>query len=434
LPKSRVEFESVVPLSEWKNFLRLAAEEISQEIKIAGFRPGKAPRNLVEQKVGKATVFNNAAEKAVSKNYLEYIKKEKIEAIGNPEIKVLNAEEEKDFCYKAVVSVMPEIVLDEGYVKSIKKINEEFAKKIVEVGKEEVDLELEKLAKSRVKLITVRREARKNDSVEIDFNVFMDGVPIENGQSQKHPLIIGKGVFIPGFEDKIVGMKEGEEKEFELDFPSDYHQKNLAGKMVDFKVEVKEVYSRTIPKLDDTLAAFFQMKDLADLKKNLQESMLNEKSRSLNLKNESEMIGKIVEDTKFGDLPENLITSETKNVLAELEQNVTRQGGKFEDYLQHLKKTKDQLMLELTPNAIKRVKSALVIREIAVLEKINPSDDEVKQKVEELKKQYVGREEILKMFDEPGYFSYLANILTNEQVIAKLKEWNYAPTGAQQKS
>jgi len=152
------------------------------------------------------------------------------------------------------------------------------------------------------------------------------------------------------------------------------------------------------------------------------------------LKNESEMIGKIVEDTKFGDLPENLITSETKNVLAELEQNVTRQGGKFEDYLQHLKKTKDQLMLELTPNAIKRVKSALVIREIAVLEKINPSDDEVKQKVEELKKQYVGREEILKMFDEPGYFSYLANILTNEQVIAKLKEWNYAPTGAQQKS
>ena len=154
----------------------------------------------------------------------------------------------------------------------------------------------------------------------------------------------------------------------------------------------------------------------------------------LDLKNESEMISKIVEHTKFGELPEEIITSEAKNMLAELEQSVIRQGGKFEDYLKHLKKSKDELMLEIIPNAIKRVKSALLIREIAIIEKISAHEHEIEEKISELKKQYKDNQDVLKMIEEKGYKSYLNNILTNEKVIAKLKEWNYAESDTKQKS
>ncbi|NCN99831.1 trigger factor [Candidatus Falkowbacteria bacterium] len=429
LPKSQIELSVELTAEELAPYITKGAEEVAKTVKIEGFRPGKAPFDVLKQKVGEMSILEAAANIAIRKTIDEVIEKNTMgrQAIGQPQVNITKLAPNNPLEYKVIVSLVPEIAL--GKYKDLKLKTEE-----AQIDDKELDKAVDELREMRATEAVVDRAIEKGDKVTVDVHLFLDKVQVEDGHHHDLAVLTGKDYFVPGFDDKLMGAKKGETREFSLPYPDDHHQKNLAGKMVDFKVEVKEVYSRTIPKLDDTLAAFFQMKDLADLKKNLQESMLNEKSRSLNLKNESEMIGKIVEDTKFGDLPENLITSETKNVLAELEQNVTRQGGKFEDYLQHLKKTKDQLMLELTPNAIKRVKSALVIREIAVLEKINPSDDEVKQKVEELKKQYVGREEILKMFDEPGYFSYLANILTNEQVIAKLKEWNYAPTGAQQKS
>ena len=422
LPKSRVEFESVVPLSEWKNFLRLAAEEISQEIKIAGFRPGKAPRNLVEQKVGKATVFNNAAEKAVSKNYLEYIKKEKIEAIGNPEIKVLNAEEEKDFRYKAVVSVMPEIILDEGYVKSIKKINEEFAKKIVEVGKEEVDLELEKLAKSRVKLITVRREARKNDSVEIDFNVFMDGVPIENGQSQKHPLIIGKGVFIPGFEDKIVGMKEGEEKEFELDFPSDYHQKNLAGKEATFKVKMNLVQERQVPEINDEFARLLgDFENLDALEKSIRLGIKEEMEMKNKEKRRTDFLEKIMENVKT-ELPEILVSQETERMLEEFSHQIQAMGMNLENYLKKIKKDKEELKKDWQPQAKKRVISSLAIEKIACDQEIKIPAKEIEAEMNKTLSLYKNVKNIKKNIDMKKLYDYSQGVLENEAVFNYLEK------------
>ena len=208
----------------------------------------------------------------------------------------------------------------------------------------------------------------------------------------------------------------------------------MAGKLVEFVVKVKDVYERIIPELNDEFASFFHLKDLAELKKNLEESLLHEKKHNLDLKNESEMITKIIDKTKFGELPEEIINSEAKNMLAELEQSVIRQGGKFEDYLKHLKKTKDELMLEIIPNALKRVKSALLIREIAVIEKITAHEHEIEEKIAALKKQYKDNKDVLKMVEEKGYRSYLNNILTNEKVIAKLKEWNYADSDTKQKS
>lgn len=422
LPKSRIEFESVVPLSEWKNFLRLAAEEISQEIKISGFRPGKAPRNLVEQKVGKAVVSNNAAEKAVSKNYLQYIKKEKIEAIGNPEIKVLDAEEDKDFRYKAVVSVMPEIILRDEYVKSIKKINEEFSQNKIEVKEDEVNLELEKLAKSRVKLITVRREARKNDSVEIDFNVFMNGVPIENGQSQRHPLILGKGVFIPGFEDKIIGMKEGEEKEFELDFPSDYHQKNLAGKKATFKVKMNLIQERQTPNIDDEFAkSLGNFENLEALKKSIRVGMKKELEMKNKEKRRADFLEKIVENVQV-ELPEILVSQETQKMLEEFSYQIQEMGMELDTYLEKIKKDREELKKDWQAQAQKRVISSLAMEKIARDQEIKISAQEVETEMNRTLSLYKNVKDIKKNIDMKKLYDYSQGILENERVFDYLEK------------
>lgn len=280
LPKSQIEISISVLWDEWKKYVGQAVAEISEEIKVDGFRPGKAPRNLIEQKVGKGVILNKAGQKAVEKSYVNFVLKEKLEILGHPEVEIEKIEEGKTLEFKAKVAIMPEVEIDGKFRTEVKKINEESAKRKIEIKESEIELELEKLANSRVKLITVRREARKNDSVEIDFDVFIGGVLIEGGSSKNHPLVIGKGVFIPGFEENIIGMKESEEKEFELAFPESYHKKDLAGKTANFKVKMSLVQERQAPEIDDEFAkSMGNFENLEALKKNIKEGMEEEQER-----------------------------------------------------------------------------------------------------------------------------------------------------------
>jgi trigger factor len=238
LPKSKVGFEVTVASAEWEKYLDKVAAEISEELKIPGFRPGKAPRSIVEQKVGLGALLNGAAEKAVQKSYMDFITKEKIDVISSPKVEIEKIELGKDLVYKVEVAVMPSATLKDDYKKDIKKVNEEFAAKPALATEEEIAHELEHLANSRVKLVTVNRAVANNDSVEINFVVLMDGKEIEGGKSSNHPMVVGKGAFIPGFEENLIGMSAGEEKEFELNFPEKYHKKDLAGKPANFKVKI----------------------------------------------------------------------------------------------------------------------------------------------------------------------------------------------------
>ncbi len=429
LPKSQLELIIELSLEEFQPYIEKGAQKVAEEVKIEGFRKGKVPLDILKQKIGEMTILEESARLAINKTIDGIIEENTMgrQAIGQPQVNITKLAPNNPLEYKVIFSLLPEIAL--GEYKNLKLQVEE-----AKVEDAEMEQALNDLREMRAQEVIVDREIKESDKAIVDIKMLQDKVPVENGDHKGITILVGKNYFVPGFDAKILGAKKNEERQFELLYPESHHQKNLAGKLVDFEVKIKEVYSRDLPALDDKFAEFFKLKTLAELKANLQESLLHEKKHNLEHKNEAEMISKIVDNTKFGDLPEEIIQSEARNIMTELEQNIMRQGGKFEDYLSHLKKTRDELMLELMPNAVKRVKSALVIRELAIMEKISPTEKEIADKIEELKIQHKGNEQVMKMLTEPGYHNYLSNILTNEKVIAQLKEWNYAPTGLKQKS
>lgn len=422
LPKSKIEFEITVPWADWGKYLDQAAGEVSGEIKIPGFRPGKAPRNIVEQKVGKGVILNNAAEKAVQKAYTDFVVREKLEVIGSPEITIEKLEEEKDFVFKAQVAIMPEVKLKDKYKKAVKKINAEHKEKKAEINDDEIELEMEKLANSRVKLVTVRREAKNNDSVEIDFTVLVNNVPIEGGTSKNHPLIIGRGVFIPGFEDNIIGMREGEEKEFELVFPADYHKKDLAGKNASFKVKMNLVQERQVPELNDEFAkSLGNFENLEAFKKNIQEGMAEERMAKLKEQKRNEFIEKIIENSEI-ELPEILIRGEIHQMMHEFEQNLAPMGMSLDQYLEKLKKDKKELEKDWEPMAEKRVKSALLLKEIAKLENIAADAAEIEAEMNKTMQYYKNVKNMEKNIDMERLYNHVKGMLENEKVFEFLEK------------
>ncbi|MGI6373885.1 MAG: trigger factor [Patescibacteria group bacterium] len=429
LEKSQLEITVELSADEFAPYVDKGAKKLAAEVKIEGFRPGKAPLEVLKQKVGEMAILEEAANIAVRKTLDEAIKKggEEQQAVGQPQVNITKLAPNNPFEYKITVTILPTIIL--GKYKELKLKVEE-----AKIDDQELDKALGDLREMRATEALVDRGAQDGDKVMVDIKMLLDKVPVENGDYKDLAISMGKNYFVTGFDEQIKGAKKGEEKKFDLVFPESHHQKNLAGKNVSFEVKIKDVYERVLPELNDEFAKGFQLKDLAELKTNLKDSLLLEKKRNIDTKNESMMIEKIVTDTKFGEIPEILIENESQNMLAELEQSVVRQGGEFADYLSHLKKTTDELRLEMLPNAVKRVKSALVIREIALQEKIEVSHEDIHQKIDELEKQYQGNEEVLKMLHEEGYHSYLSSILTNEKVLEKLKAWNYGGASQQQKS
>ena len=422
LPKSRIEFEVSVPWSKWEKYLDQAAVEASQEIKVDGFRPGKAPRHLIEQKVGKGVLLNNAAEKAVQKSYADFVIEQKLEVIGSPNVEIEIIEEGKDLKYKAVASVIPEITVSGKYKEEIKKINKKYSEKKIEVTEDEIKLELEKIANSRVKLVTVARAAQNNDSVEIDFEVLMEGVPIENGTSKKHPMILGRGVFIPGFEENLVGMKEGESKEFELEFPKDYFKKDLAGRKATFKVKMNLVQERQTPEVNDDLAkSLGKFENLEEFKKNIKEGMEHEEEHRQSDQKQREYIERIIENSKT-ELPDVLVERELGKMLEEFEYQIQTMGMNLDQYLEKLGKKKDDLKKDWMPQAEKRVISALALKEIIAQEEIKVEAAEVEAEMNKTLQYYKNVKDLEKNIDMERLYAFAKGTLENEKVMKFFEE------------
>jgi len=423
LEKSQLEITVEMTEEELKPFLTATAEEISKNKEIKGFRPGKAPYNMVVNAVGEMTIYQHAANDAIAKTYYELLEQEQIDTVEQPKIEVIKLAPGNPFIFKATVALLPKVTLCDYTKLKIKPLEE------IKVEDKEVEKVLEDLKKMRAKEVLVDQAAEPGNKVELDFNTYIDNVPIEGGQAQKHWVIIGEKHMIPGFEEALVGLKKDEEKEFELAFPKDYHAKNVAGKKAVFKVKIIAVYKIELPEITEEFAKSLGMKDLENLKKSITNNLKKEREMKATQKQELEIFEKLIEKCEFEELPDVLINDETHKMLHELEDNVTQQGLKFEDYLSHLKKTEAELRLEFVPDAIKRVKTALIVREIAKKENIEVTHDEIHEELDKiiasykLNPAYAGEvERIEQNLHSHETHHYIENILTNRKTLHKLKE------------
>jgi trigger factor len=418
LPKSQLELTVELSAEEFKPYVLRGAESVSSEVKIEGFRPGKAPYEILKAKIGEMTILEEAARIAINKTIDKAIAENVDgEPVGQPQVNITKLAPDNPMEYKVILALLPEIKLGDYKNAKVKMRKEE-------AQDEEVLKTIEHLRESRVKEKIVEREVKEGDKVIVDIEMFLDNVPIEGGQGKGAVVIISKDYIVPGFDKNLIGAKKNERRDFKLPYPEGHHMKNIAGKMVEFKVAVKEVYERELPELNDAFAESFGHKKFDELKENIKKSIEHEKKHKAEEKAEIEMLDKIIAKTKFGDIPETLVNHEAEIMLAELEHSVASQGGKFEDYLTSIKKIREQLILDLLPDAVKRVKSALLIREIAKAEKIDVSEKEIEEAQENLLRQYKGYEKVEEKIKEEGYKNYLRNVLNNRKVIEKLKEWN----------
>ena len=421
LPKSEVEMKITVGWDEWKKYIDEAVAEISKEMKIPGFRSGKAPRDIVEKKVGSNMILEEAAQKAIQATYPQILEKEKVEAIGQPKAEILKIAEGNDFEYKIVTAVVPEAELKDWQDK-IKKVNKEYRDKKAEVKDEDVEKELSQLAQSRVQLVAVEREAKDGDSVLIDFQVKRQGVPIEGGTSKNHPLVLGKGVFIPGFEENVIGMKAGEEKEFELKFPEEYHEKSLAGNPATFSVKLNAVQERKTPEVNDAFAkSLGKFETLEELKKNMGEGLLKEKAEQLKEKKRAEYIEKLVESTK-AELPEVLEHEELHRMIGELEMQLSGMGITFDKYLEQIKKSQDDVEKEWQPQAEKRILAALALEKVAKEKEIEVPAEKIEAEINRTMAQYKNVKDVEKNIDLAKLYNYVKGNLQNEEVLEMMEK------------
>jgi len=423
LPKAQMEFLVELSVDELKPYLQNATEEIASHRKIEGFRPGKAPYEIVVREVGEMFVYQTTANFASDAIMSKILAEEKIEIVDQPKIEVQKLAPGNPFIFKATVALVPEIkVCEYGKVK-VKPMQE------IKIEDKEIERVMTDLQKMRAKEALADKAVEKGDKVELDFDTFVDNVAIEHGHAKKHALVIGEGRMIPGFEEELIGLKAGDAKEFELAFPKEYHEKSLAGKKATFKVKVTAVFKIELPKLDNEFAIGLGFKEFADLKKHIEADIRHEKERKEEQRMELELINALIDKSTFGEIPEVLINEETHKMFHELEDNVSREGLKFEDYLQHIKKTEGDLRLDFVPDAIKRVKTGLLIRHVAKLENIQADDQEIEAEIERSLASYKFHPayadklpELEKNMRSENARPYFANMIANRKTLELLKD------------
>lgn len=415
LPKSRVKIRVELAPNEIQADLEKAAERMSAAAKFPGFRPGKVPYQLVQQRFGEQAILEAALETIVQRSFVAAVREHNLRTVGQPEIQVEKLAPGNPLVFTATSALVPEVVLPPYDAVKARR-------KHVVITDEDVEKGLTELRNVLAKETQVERPAQLGDKVELDVDVFVDKVAIEGGQSRSHPAILGQGNFIPGFEEQIVGMAKGQVKNFTLNFPKEYHSKTLAGRPAEFKVKLTAVLERILPAADDLLAQrAAKLPTLLELKARLRQDLATERQKRGEQELEIALLDGLVERTKFEELPEILVENEVGRMLEELKHDAQHRGMKFEDMLATMKKTELQLKQELHPNAERRVKTALVIRRISEIEKIGADDKEIADEIERARQNVPPEQRTAEHFGSEDFRDYIRTVLINRKAIAILK-------------
>ncbi len=380
--KNMVKLVIETTAEEFEKGLNEAYNKNKGKITLPGFRKGKAPRKMVEKFYGAEVFYEDAANAIIPEAYAEAAEESKLEIVSQPKIDVVQLEQGKPFIFSAEVAVKPEVEL--GQYKGV-----EVAKVDSEVTDEDIANELKKVQEQNSRTISVAERAVKDgDMTVIDFEGFVDGKAFEGGKGENYPLTIGSHSFIDTFEDQIIGMNIGDEKEINVTFPEEYHAEELKGKPATFKVKVNEIKEKQLPELDDDFAQDVSDFDTMDAYKESLVSQLKErKSNEAKVKKEDEAMEKIIEAAKM-DIPEAMINTQVNRMAEDFARRLQQQGLSIEQYFQYTGMTAEKIIDDMKPEALTRIKSRLVLEAIVKAENIEVSDDEVNAELQKMADMY----------------------------------------------
>lgn len=402
IEKNKIVLEMEIPQNEVAKALDKAYHRLAQKVNIPGFRKGKAPRKILEMRLGKEVLLDEAFDMIAPSAYSKALDEQKIEPVGRPEIEVVNLKEDQPLVFKATVITKPEVTL--GQYKGLK-----IEKKVDEVNEEKVNAELETLRNRHAKMIVAEGAAiENNDFAIIDFKGTVDGVPFEGGEGKSYPLQIGSGSFIPGFEEQLIGAKAGEERDVKVTFPEDYHVADLAGKEAVFKVTVNDVKRREIPEIDDDFAKdvseFATVEELkGDIKNKLEKAAEEKAEREFR----NEAIKQAVENAQM-EIPEIMVEERIDNMINDLDINLQNRGMNLEQYLKYTNSDMNALRQNYREAALINVKTDLVLEAVVKAENLEANPEDIKTELAAMAEAYDAKfEDVEKIVRQQGHFNAL---------------------------
>lgn len=372
---------------EWTKALDNAFKKLQKTAKVDGFRTGKVPRDMFEKKYGKESLYHEAMEALVDEAYKRALDQNKEEVVARPSLDIKKVDE-SGITYSFTFVTRPEVTLGDYKKLGVKK-------ETIEVTDEEIEHEIEHLKQKYVDIITVDKAVENGDIAIIDFEGFKDGVPFEGGKSENYSLEIGSHSFIDGFEDAIIGMKKGETKDINLRFPEEYHSEELKGQPVVFKVKVNEVKEKKVPELNEDFFLDLGLEgvnSLETLKEELKNQISARKEHDFENKYVEELLNKASENMKV-EIPEEMINDELDRIVEQYSNMLAMQGIKLQDFYRMTNSTEEQMREQMKGEAINRIKSRLLLEEIASKEKIEVTEDMVNEELSKLASKYNMKEE-----------------------------------------
>ena len=381
LEKSMVELQFSIDAETFKAAVNNAFKREGKKYAIPGFRKGKAPRHMIEKMYGSDIFHYDAVNDLFPEAYEAAVKEAKIDVVGRPDPEVVSMSEADGVVLKVKVAVKPEVELGEyaglTVTKEAKNVNEA-----------DVDAEVKRMQDRNGRLLTREGAAENGDTVDIDFEGFVDGKAFEGGKAEHYSLVLGSGSFIPGFEDQVVGHSAGEEFDVNVKFPEEYGAAELAGKDATFKIKLHEVKYKELPALDDELAKDCSEYDTLDefkasIRKNNQEQL----DKQDDLAVENALVDQVIESME-GEIPQAMYETRMDEMVNDFAFRVEQQGLRLEDYLKYMGQTVDQFRASFMPQAEKQVKIRLALEAVAAAENIEASEDEVNAEIKRIADQY----------------------------------------------
>lgn len=396
-----------VPVEEWEKAIKQAINRVAHSINIPGFRKGKAPRSIIERTVGMDAVLDEAYEICAPDAFDKVLREENIELGAYPRFERITAVSGQPLVFKAVIVPKPPVTL--GEYKGVK-----VEKKAVEVTEEEVLKHIDRMRERKARLVDAAADAvvARGDMVTLDFQGFVDDEPFEGGEGKDYPLSIGSGAFIPGFEDQLIGVAAGGEKDVEVTFPENYHAEKLAGRPAVFKCKVNTIKHRELPELTDEFvreASTFQTVD--ELKNDVRENLIRQGEAQAKQEREEAAVDKAVENATL-EVPPKMVEDRVNQMIESLASRLESQGLKFEQYLQYAGTDMARLREDYKETALKSVKADLVLEAISKQEEITVTAEEIEAEIGSMAKAYNATPaQVKKIIREQGtYGGLVANI------------------------